>query len=61
LLTRNFNNNEKVEVVMDLILKSGRYAMDKFYLTEALDDELEVDVGTTIAKLDSKKLYVNQT
>lgn len=42
LFTKNFHKDERIEDIVALILKTGRYVMDKFYLTETVDDELEI-------------------
>jgi hypothetical protein len=36
----------------------GRYQIGRFYLTETMDEELEVLEETRVSELETKKLYV---
>lgn len=47
-----------MDVVLHHIQQTNKYLIGKYYLTEALDDELEVDSESALGTLDNKKLYV---
>jgi hypothetical protein len=58
LLTHNFLNSDRVENVLELIINTNKYVLDRLYLTETFSEELEVEPLMIIGKLETKKLYV---
>lgn len=58
VLKKYFSVKDTVGEIFSIIVSLNKYPIDKIYLTETVDDELEVMEETKIAELETKKLFV---